>query len=914
MEKGKKLFLIDTMALIYRAHFALHQYTRRNSEGMEVGALLGLTNTLLDLLQKQSPTHVVAVYDSKETTWRKELYPAYKAQREQQPEGITIAIPYTKKLFDAFQIPHISLPGYEADDIIGTLTKQALALDFDTYIVSADKDLAQLVEEHISIYKPSSRGKPPTIQRLQDILAEWQIAKPSQVIDILGLWGDSSDNIPGVPGIGSKTARKLIASFGSIEGVLDNLAELKPALRKKMEIHREQALLSKKLATIITDIPLDLNLATCGYKGFEPTLLAALLKKLEFRTLSKRLFGPAKKQLTLFDTPLIQPNLPSFRTYKEVPHHYQSVDTPAALASMVAELKDCPYFSFDTETTGLNLEKASLLGISISHRPHQGYFIPVPKEKETWQKTLQVLRELFGDPNQLKIAQNAKFDLRILAKHNLFVTGPLFDTMLAHALLEPDQPHSLNALAEAYLEYTPIPIEDLIGPKGKNQHTLGCVPLEDLVVYACEDSDITLQLYEKLAPQLIEQGADGLLKELIMPLLPVLAKMEARGIAIDRTILAEISEDLSKGLLVAEEKIHTLAGKVFNVASPKQLGQVLFGEMKIEEKPTKTPKGQYATNEIILKRLIKKHPIIKEILAYREYKKLKSTYVDALPVLLDTNDRIHTSYLQGVVSTGRLSSVQPNLQNIPIRTERGRLIRKAFVAQGKDSFLLSADYSQIELRIMAHFAQDEEMIATFRANRDIHRLTAAKVFHVTEEEVTDAMRRKAKMVNFGLIYGISAYGLSQRLDIPRREAAEIINAYFKKFPNIKKYINDTIAEARERGYVTTLLGRKRFLPDLNSKNATMRGFSERNAINMPIQGTMAELIQRAMINIEKWLTESRLPARMILQVHDELIFEVDQSALEELKVKIPQLMIKALPLSVPIAVTVGVGKNWLEAH
>ena len=920
MAKRKVLFLLDSMALIYRAHFALHKYTRTNSKGLEVGALLGFANTVTEILQKQAPTHIVAIWDVPARTWHKDLYEDYKANRQVQPEAITTAIPYSKRLLEALGIPYLDVPGYEADDIIGTLQKKAKTEGFDVYMVSPDKDLGQLVGEHVWLYKPRKKGTAATSWGVKEVLAQWGIQQVGLIPDMLALWGDSSDNIPGVPKIGFKTAQKLINTYGPLEAILQAEAHLKPAIRASLQEYREQALLSKKLATIATDVPLPFDFTQKPYQGNDPILLQQLLGELEFHSLAKRLLrqGNTSKQLAMFTPPTRQAvpavdkgAMATWKTTKPTYTCLKDIHEVAACLNMVNTHKA---FCFDTETTSLSPYKADLLGIAIACEAHRALFIPVPTKAEDAKTLLSLFKPIFSNPQICKVGQNLKYDLLVLKKYGLEVKGPFFDTMVAHHLLEPNQRHHLTALANSYLNYAPIEIETLIGKKGKNQKTLREVPLEQLVTYACEDTDITLQIFQKITPLLKQEKLDKLFYHLEMPLLPVLANMEYRGIAIDKEMLKNISNELSQELEKVEKNIHALAGAPFNIASPKQLGEVLFVKLKIAEKPQKTPTGQYATSEPVLLKCVKKHPIIQEVLNYREIKKLKSTYVDALPSLLEADGRLHTSFQQAVVSTGRLSSTKPNLQNIPIRTERGRAIRKAFVPGHKDHLLLCVDYAQIELRIMTHFAQDQAMLAAFEAGKDIHTMTASQIFQVAEAAVTPPMRQQAKMVNFGIIYGISAFGLAQRLEIGTRDAAIIIQAYFQQFPGIKSYMDHAVETVQEKGYATTLLGRKRFLPDIHSRNATMRGFAERNAINMPIQGTAAELIQAAMIKIEAWIQQNNIPTQMILQVHDELIFEVAKPAIEVMKDQVPALMTNALPLKVPIAVTLGVGDHWLEAH
>ena len=923
MKKNPKLLLIDAKALLYRSHFALMRNPRFNKEGLNTSALFGFTNTLISLWQKQQPTHMVVALDPKGKTFRSDIYPAYKAQRQAQPEDIATAITYLPKLLDAFQIPMIEKKGYEADDVIGTLAQQAAAEGMEVYMVTPDKDFAQLVDHNIYWYKPGIGSKEDVIMDLKGVLTEWRIEKPAQVQDILGLWGDSSDNIPGVPGIGQKGAQKLITQFGSIEGILQNKDKLSTKQQALFHTYASQALLSKQLATISTDVPLDLQLAQAEHEGVNTKKLKELFAALDFRTLAKRLLQPAAPsttQLGLFGTSTdpdsTTEELDDFATLASTPHDYTCVDTMDACKKLLAQLKKQKTFAFDTETSSLEPRHADLLGISIAYQAHHAYYIPFGTHSSLKrEEVLDLFKPLLEDPTIEKVGQNLKYDMHVLRRYRIDVKGSLFDTMVAHHLLYPDGRHNLNMMAETYLQYRPIPIDSLIGPRGPKQKKIMDVPLEQLLDYACEDADITLQLYEKLAPELKKAKLSSLFHQVEMPLLPVLVAIEATGVAIDVEALEESSHLLQKEMDELTAAIYQLAGSTFNIDSPRQLGEVLFDTLKIVKNPAKTKTGQYATNEGILSKLTSKHPIISKVQGYRELKKLKSTYIDALPLLMDPVDgHVHTSYQQSVVSTGRLSSTKPNLQNIPIRTDRGRAIRKAFVPGRKEGYLLAADYSQIELRIMAHLSGDQNLIKTFEAGEDVHRATAARLFHVKKEDVTDAQRRKAKMTNFSIIYGITPFGLAQRLDVSRHEAKEIIDSYFASFPGVKNYIDSSIEKAREQGWVSTLVGRKRFLPDVNSRNATVRGFAERNAINMPIQGTQAEMIKKAMITIHRWLEKKNLRSKMIMQVHDELVFDVHPDELSQLKQEIPLLMEKALPLSLPIVVEVGTGKNWLEAH
>ena len=922
MEKKEKLLLIDAKALLYRAHFALMRNPRFNKEGINTSALYGFMGTLISLWQKLSPTHIIVANDAAGPTWRSQVYAPYKANRQSQPEDIAAASDYLPTLLDAFQIPILEKKGYEADDVIGTLAVQASKKGLTTYMVTPDKDFSQLVHDNIFWYKPGSGAKPDELLDREAVLAYWGIRAVTQVKDILGLWGDSSDNIPGVPGIGQKRAQHLIATYGSIEGVLAAKDKLSPKQKELFTQYGDQALLSKKLATITTNLPLAFSPETTKHQGIDQVKVKALFTKLGFQSLEKRLFGdsePKAEQLTLFGqtpTQVAKSEEKKWASVANTKHTYTCIDTLQACKSLVEKLKKSPYFAFDTETTSLVSRHADILGISIAYQPHHAYYIPLHKDSSLQKDDIiKCLAPLFADTNIKKIGQNLKYDLHVLRGYGLLVKGPFFDTMVAHHLLQPEGRHGLDHMAKTYLHYEPIPIDELIGPKGKNQKSMASVDLDLLTTYACEDADLTLQLYEKFALALKKENLLLLFQNVEMPLLPVLVEMEAAGVTIDVEALEKSSQAIAKQTQALTEEIYTLAKTTFNIDSPKQLGQVLFETLKIVNNPTKTKSGQYSTSEAILSKLTKKHAIIPKVLSYRALQKLRSTYIDALPELIDPLDgRVHTSYQQSIVSTGRLSSTRPNLQNIPIRTARGRTIRQAFVPRSKAGYLLAADYSQIELRIMAHLSGDRNLIQTFEQGQDVHRATAAKLFGVSKEEVTDAQRRKAKMTNFSIIYGVTPFGLAQRLEISRHEAAEIINNYFTTFPDVKTYINEAIEKARQKGWATTLLGRKRFLADINSRNATLRSFAERNAINMPIQGTQAEMIKKAMIAIFTWLKKNNMRSKMIMQVHDELVFDVHHDELATLQKKIPTLMEKALPLSLPIVVDLGVGKNWLEAH
>jgi DNA polymerase I len=966
----KKLFLLDALALIYRSHFAFIRSPRITSTGMNTSAVFGFTNTLLEVLEKEKPTHIGVAFDTAAPTFRHQQFAAYKAHRQAQPEDITLAIPYTRKLLEALHIPILILPGFEADDIIGTLAKKAVLQGFEVFMMTPDKDFGQLVEEHIHLYKPAVGGKNAEIWGIQEVLDRWGIKNVSQVVDMLGLQGDASDNIPGIPGIGEKTAQKLIQEYESVENLIANAEKLSGKIKENVIKFAEQGLLSKQLATIDVNVPLEFHEEGLLCSEPDKEAVAALCDELEFRTIKRRLLGeempvsrnvfpknnPAKTasaktnasgQIDLFapaneemdedKKAIIQqqiqdinelfgdvgevaalPEMEVFarrETLASTRHRYHLMDTPELRKSLIEHLRLQDSFCFDTETDGLDPVEANLLGFSFCAYQHEAYYVPVPKDFAEAGRIALEFKNLLENPLPEKVGQNLKFDCLLLKKYGIEVSGKLFDTMLADYLIAPDARHNMNEMAEKYLNYTPVPIEDLIGKRGKNQRTMADVDVEKVKEYAAEDADITLQLKEKLLPLLKKTHSEKLFYEVEMPLMPVLTDIEAAGVKIDPIALRESSAILETDIRQLEEKVFQLAGETFNLGSPKQLGLILFDKLKLDAKAKKTASGQYATGEEVLTRLADKHEIVNNILEHRQLQKLKSTYIDALPELISPTDgRIHTSFNQAVTATGRLSSTNPNLQNIPIRTDRGKEIRKAFVPRDKDHLILSADYSQIELRLMAHFSQDKTMQEAFSNGLDIHASTASKVFKVDLNAVTGDLRRKAKTVNFGIIYGISAFGLSERLGIPRSEGAEIIKAYFEEFPQVKAYMDAAIEKVRQTGYAETVLGRKRFLPDIHSNNANMRGFAERNAINMPLQGTAAEIIKLAMIKIHNWMRQEKLESKMILQVHDELVFDAHRSEIEILRQHIPEIMKNALPLSVPMQAEVGVGENWLEAH
>jgi len=925
-DNRKKLFLIDALALIYRAHFAFSKNPRINSKGMNTGAVLGFTNSLLDIINKEKPTHIGVAYDTHAPTFRHETFPEYKANREEQPEDIQIAIPITKELVRAFNIPVLELDGYEADDIIGTLAKTAAEQGFTVFMMTPDKDYAQLVEENVFLYKPAYMGNSVDILGIEEVLKKFDIQQVDQVRDLLGLQGDSVDNIPGIPGVGAKTAVKFIHEYGSVEELLKNTDKLKGKLKEKVEQFGDQAILSKELATIHTQVPIAFNESLLEYKGPDPEILKPIFDDLEFRTLAKRVFADQpiasteeSGQLAMFSSDpsneVKQDSTVAKKTITDVQHDYTLVSSESELKALAEKLNGSGTFCFDTETTGVDPIEAELVGLAFSIRKGEAFYVPVPEDPKAVQHILKIFKAPLANKDIEKIGQNLKYDILVLKKYGLDVQGPLFDTMIAHYLIEPDTRHNMDILAEIYLNYVPVSIETLIGKKGKKQASMRDVDVEKVVEYAGEDADITLQLKEVFEPLLKEKGLNALFNDVEIPLIRVLADMEFTGVKIDRETLRILSEEMETEIIELNRQILELAGVEFNIASPKQLGEVLFEHLKLDDKPKKTKTGQYATGEEILARLAFKYDIAQKILDFREVQKLKSTYVDALPEMISPFDnRVHTSFNQAIAATGRLSSNNPNLQNIPIRTAKGREIRRAFVPGGPNNILLSADYSQIELRIMAHFADDQSMIRAFQEGKDIHTITASKIFGTSTEDVTPDMRRIAKTANFGIIYGISVFGLSQRLNIPRAEASEIINSYFNEFKAVKTYMDRVINSARERGYVETLLGRRRYLRDINSRNATMRGFAERNAINAPIQGSAADLIKIAMIRIHDFLNGEALKSKMILQVHDELVFDVPKEELKIVRPKVEELMKTALPLNVPIEVDSGTGDHWLEAH
>ncbi len=930
-ESDKKLFLLDAFALIYRAYFAFAKNPRVNSKGQNTSAAFGFTNVLIDILNKEKPSHIAVVFDPPGgATNRNVDFADYKAHREEMPEDIRNMIEPIKRIIEAFRIPMYVVEGYEADDLIGTLAKKAEKEGFITYMMTPDKDFGQLVSENIFIYKPGRGGDPASVMGVKEVCEKFEVESPLQVIDILGLWGDAADNIPGIPGVGEKTAKKLIADYGSMEGVFENVESLKGKMKENMINFKEQGIISKILATIILDSPVEFNPEELKYQEPDKNLILDIFTDLEFRNLAKRITGEeivvtsagvdSNGQLDLFGTQSlveVQQAQPTsgVKTIATENAAYHLVTLPEERKALLTKLMNETSVCFDTETTDVNALHADLVGMSFSFKAREAYYVAVPKDKAEAQAIVDEFKPFFESENIEKIAHNMKYDMQVLHRYGVEFAGPLFDTMIAHYLIQPESKQGMDFLAEYYLNYTPISIETLIGKKGKGQGNMGDLPPEAISDYACEDADITFQLKQLFGPQIEKEHLKKLFYEMEMPLVSVLAKMEEEGVAIDIPHLEAYSKQLADETAALEIRIKELAGMDFNVDSPKQLGDVLFEHMKISSKAKKTKTGQYATSEDILQQHKNDHEIIPCILDYRQMKKLKSTYVDPLPTMKDPVDgRVHTSYMQTVTATGRLSSNNPNLQNIPIRSERGKEIRKAFIARSEDFQLMSADYSQIELRIIAALANDENMIEAFRNKVDIHRATAAKVFHVELDEVTKDQRSAAKAVNFGIIYGQSAFGLSQNLGISRTEAKQIIDSYFAQYSTIKTYMDKAVKDARENGYVETIMQRRRYLPDINSANAVVRGFAERNAVNAPIQGSAADIVKLAMVAVDKAMTQANVQSKMILQVHDELVFDVHKDEQEIMKALVKEAMETAVSLAVPMEVEMELANNWLDAH
>ncbi|MFL1012440.1 DNA polymerase I [Flavisericum labens] len=948
MSAQKRLFLVDAYALIFRGYYAFIKNPRINSKGIDTSAIMGFMNSLLDVIKRERPDHLAVCFDKGGSADRVEMFEEYKANRDETPEAIKVAVPYIQNILKAMHIPIIVKEGFEADDVIGTLSKQAEKQGYQTFMVTPDKDFAQLVSDNIFMYRPKSFGGGYETWGIPEVQKKFEVERPEQVIDFLGMMGDSSDNIPGLPGVGEKTAKKFLKAYGSMEGLFENTHELKGKMKEKVEANQELGLLSKKLARIMLDVPVEFD--ETDFEMSEPDIEAVkhIFQDLEFRRLTEnflKTFAPGEEtKVSTAETKVKSTPKPkqtstagagqfslfgndgeaetsetisdyTRKTAETTSHFYQSVASGMATKLFIKNLMNQPSVCFDTETTGINPLTAELVGISFSWETGKGFYLPFPENKGEAQELIELLRPFFESESIEKIGQNLKYDIKVLAKYNIEVKGKLFDTMLAHYLINADMRHNMDVLAETYLNYTPISIESLIGKKGKNQKSMREVPLEQQTEYAVEDADITLQLKEHFQSELGAANTQTLFDDIEIPLLRVLSAMELEGVNLDKDFLNSLSEELNSDILTLEKNIYEAAGEEFNIASPKQLGVVLFEKMKLVDKPKKTKTGQYSTAEDVLSYLAKDHEIIQSILDFRGLSKLKSTYVDALPLQVNPETkRIHTDYMQTVAATGRLSSNNPNLQNIPIRTERGRQVRKAFVPRNEDYLLLAADYSQIELRIIAALSQEETMIEAFKHGEDIHASTASKVFNVAIEDVNREQRSNAKTVNFGIIYGVSAFGLSNQTNLSRSESKELIDTYYETYPKLKNYISKQVDFARDHGYVQTVLGRRRYLKDINSRNAVVRGAAERNAVNAPIQGSAADIIKIAMINIHKKLSEGDFKTKMLLQVHDELVFDVYKPELEEIKELVKTEMENAYKLDVPLDVDLGIGDNWLEAH
>ena len=930
-----RLFLLDAYALIFRGYYAFIKNPRINSKGMDTSAILGFTNSLFDVIKRERPDYLAVAFDKGGSQVRNDMFPDYKANRSETPEAIKIAVPYIQNLLKALHIPVIELEGFEADDIIGTLAKQAEKEDFQVYMVTPDKDFAQLVSENIFMYRPARMGNGIEIWGIPEVQEKFEVKHPEQVIDYLGMMGDAVDNIPGLPGVGDKTAKKFLAQYGSMEGLLENTHELKGKMKEKVEANKELGLLSKKLARILLDVPVQFDASS--YQLSEPDIPAVkeLFQELEFRRLSEtfvKVFAPnetpsapekpttpqaAPVAFDLFHQPGSgqQESIAEFKSLANTPHHYQCVKTQMERSLLVNTLMRQKSVCFDTETTGLDAISASLVGIAFSWQAGTGYYVPISENELERNEILTDLAPFFASESIEKVGQNLKYDIKVMHQHGIAVKGPLFDTMLAHYIINPDMRHNMDVLSETYLGYRPKPISDLIGKKGKNQGSMHNVPLDQQTEYAAEDADITWQLKEHFEQELGKNEQRDLLHNIELPLIRVLAAMELAGISLDVPYLNTMSTQLEQEAQALTQRIFDQAGETFNLASPKQLGPILFDKLKLVDKPKKTKTGQYSTAEEVLSTLAKNHPIVADILEWRSVQKLNNTYVSALPQDVNPrSNRVHTVYNQAVAATGRLSSNHPNLQNIPIRTPRGQQVRKAFVAKDDNHVLMAADYSQIELRIIASLSEDPSMVAAFNNNEDIHAATAAKVFGVPLADVSREQRSQAKTVNFGIIYGVSAFGLSNQTTLNRTEAKNLIDTYYENYPKLKAYMNEQVDFAREHGYVATVLGRRRYLKDINSRNAVVRGAAERNAINAPIQGSAADIIKIAMLHIYKRMQTEQLESKMLLQVHDELVFECPKAELDTLTQLVQTEMENAYALQVPLTVDIGVGQNWLEAH
>mgnify|MGYP001362866009 FL=1 len=940
MNEKKRLFLLDAYALIFRGYYAFIKNPRINSKGMNTSAIMGFMNSLLDVIKREKPDHLAVCFDKGGSQERTTLFTEYKANRDETPEAIVIAVPYIQKILEAMHIPVVVKAGFEADDIIGTLAKQAEKEDYTTYMVTPDKDFAQLVSENIFMYRPARMGNGIEIWGVPEVQEKFEIESPEQVIDYLGMMGDSVDNIPGLPGVGDKTAKKFLKQFGSMENLLDNLDQVQGKLKEKIEANKDLGVLSKKLATIITDVPVEFNAKDYELSTPDMEAATAIFEELEFRRIqenfrkifslstkaaptestsaSKPTTTPAAAQFDLFNPPPGQGTAvpeSSRESQQSVIHHYQWVNSATGRRLLLEKLMRQNSVCFDTETTGLDALQAELVGIAFSWEQKKGYYLALPPERAAAQIILEAFRPFFENEEIEKIGHNLKYDLKVLLKYDLKVAGPLYDTMIAHYLINPDMRHNMDILAETYLNYSPQSITELIGKKGKNQGSMRDVPLDQQTQYAVEDADITLQLKHHFEKELAEADTTALFKTVELPLVQVLTDMEAEGINLNVKFLKELSKTLNADISILEKDIFEEVGETFNLASPKQLGVILFEKLKLVDKPKKTKTGQYSTAEDILSYLSKEHPIVAKILEWRSLQKLENTYVSALPNDLNPNTkRIHTVYNQAVAATGRLSSNNPNLQNIPIRTPRGQEVRKAFIPRDNDHILMAADYSQIELRIIAALSKDPAMVKAFQNNEDIHAATAARVFDVSLEEVTREQRSNAKTVNFGIVYGVSAFGLSQQTNLNRSESKELIDTYYERYPQLKQYISDQVNFARENGYVATVLGRRRYLKDINSQNAVVRGAAERNAVNAPIQGSAADIIKLAMIQIHQKIKNENWQSKMLLQVHDELVFDVLKSEKEGFEKMVKTEMEKAFDIGLPLVVDIGFGNHWLEAH
>jgi DNA polymerase I len=922
----KKLFLLDAYALIFRAYYAFIRAQMINSKGLNTSAVYGFTATLEEILRIEAPTHIAVVFDPPGPTFRHIKFPQYKANRDATPEEIKLSVPWIKKIIQAFNIPIIEVEGYEADDVIGTLAKKAENEGFKVFMMTPDKDFAQLVSENIFMYKPRRSGNDVEILGIDEIKEKFQVENPIQVIDILALWGDSSDNVPGAPGIGEKTAKKLISEYKSVENLFENTSMLKGKQQESIIQNKDQISLSKDLVTIRLDVPVNFDEEHFAYGGGDQSLLANLFNELEFRTLSQRIIGGTKEvkkekvehsdQTSLFEDETSQGDLfKSLASIKDSKHKYYCADSQSSRNDLIRELTGKKTFCFDTETTSLNSIEAELVGMSFSWETGLAWYVPVPANKSETLEILESFREIFENNDSIKVGQNLKYDFQVLATYGINVNGGIFDTMIAHYLLQPERKHNLDFLSEVYLGYQKVRTEELIGRKGSLQGNMRDVPQERIKDYACEDADITWQLYELFKEELGSSALSKLADEIEFPLIPVLAAIERNGVSLDSESLNIYSKLLEKDILILRDEIYELAGEEFNIQSPKQLGDILFEKLKISKDARKTKTKQYSTSEEVLSKLAGNHPIVDKVLEFRTLRKLLSTYVEALPKLVNKRTGlIHTTYNQAVAATGRLSSNNPNLQNIPIREERGREIRKSFVPRSENHIFLSADYSQIELRLMAHMSQDPLMMEAFQNGEDIHSATAAKIYGIPADQVSREQRGKAKTANFGIIYGISAYGLSQRLNIPRSEAKELIDNYFSTYSKVQQYMEDSIQNARDKGFVETMLGRRRYLRDINSRNAVVRGFAERNAINAPIQGSAADIIKIAMIKVQEKIFSGRYETKLIMQVHDELILDVVKHELEQIIELVKNCMESAYELSIPLEVDYGTGNNWLEAH